>query len=45
MGPERRSRADQGKPDANPVAGEEPTETPKPKVRIALTAGRPAGAR
>ena len=33
MGLERRSRADQGKPEANPVVGEEPTETPKPKVR------------
>ncbi len=33
MGPERRGRADQGKPEANPVAGEEPTETPKPKVK------------
>ena len=33
MGPERRSRADQGKPEANPVAGEEPRETPKPKVK------------
>ena len=33
MGPERRGRADQGKPKVNPVVGEEPTETPKPKVK------------
>ena len=34
MGPEPRGRADQGKPEANPtVVGEEPTETPKPKVK------------
>ena len=34
MGLERRGRADQGKPEANSaVAGEEPLETPKPKVK------------
>ncbi len=32
MGPEQRGWADQGKPEANPQ-GEEPTETPKPKVK------------
>jgi hypothetical protein len=34
MGLERRGRADQGKSEANSaVAGEEPLETPKPKVK------------
>ena len=32
MGPERRGRADQGHPEANP-AGEEPRQGPKPKVK------------
>jgi hypothetical protein len=31
MGLEPRGRADQGKPEVNPT-GEEPQETPKPKV-------------
>ena len=33
MGLERRGRADQGTPEANP-AGEEPTERPKAKVKL-----------
>jgi retron-type reverse transcriptase len=34
MGLEPRGRADQGKPEANSAAaGEEPVETPKPKVK------------
>ena len=33
MGLERRGRADQGQPEANPLSGEEPRARPEPKVK------------